>query len=75
MGKKMTFRSLLVSVNRFANALLRLGVRKGDRIAIMLPNCPQEVIAYYGALLAGGVVVMTNPLYVPREIQQSVIRR
>lgn len=72
MGKKMTFRSLLVSVNRFANALLRLGVRKGDRIAIMLPNCPQEVIAYYGALLAGGVVVMTNPLYVPREIQHQL---
>ncbi|OZB95266.1 AMP-binding protein [Paenibacillus sp. XY044] len=72
MGKRMTFRSLMDSVNRFANALLRLGVRKGDRIAIMLPNCPQEVIAYYSTLLVGGVAVMTNPLYVPREIQHQL---
>lgn len=72
LGKKMTYASLLQSVYRFANALQRLGVRKGDRIAIMLPNCPQGVIAYYGTLLVGGISVMTNPLYVPREIEHQL---
>ncbi|RUT28656.1 long-chain fatty acid--CoA ligase [Paenibacillus zeisoli] len=72
MGKKISYNSLLKSVYRFANALLRLGIRKGDRVAIMLPNCPQGVIAYYGTLLTGAVVVMTNPLYVPREIEHQL---
>ncbi|BFH62376.1 AMP-binding protein [Paenibacillus azoreducens] len=72
LGKSITYSSLLQSVYRFANALHRLGVRKGDRVAIMLPNCPQGVIAYYGTLLIGGIVVMTNPLYVPREIEHQL---
>ncbi|TJY42831.1 long-chain fatty acid--CoA ligase [Cohnella pontilimi] len=72
MGKKVTYRSLLDSANRFANALLRLGVRKGDRVAVMLPNVPQTVIAYYGTLLMGGIVVMTNPLYMPRELEHQL---
>lgn len=72
MGKKITYESLLKSAYRFANALLRLGIRKGDRIAVMLPNCPQGVIAYYGTLLTGAVAVMTNPLYVPREIEHQL---
>ncbi|MEC0371323.1 AMP-binding protein [Paenibacillus chibensis] len=72
MGKKISYASLLKDVYRFANALHRLGVRKGDRIAVMLPNCPQGVIAYYGTLLVGGVAVMTNPLYVPREIEHQL---
>ncbi|MBP1999075.1 long-chain acyl-CoA synthetase [Paenibacillus shirakamiensis] len=72
MGKKISYRELLKSAYRFANALLKLGIRKGDRIAVMLPNCPQGVIAYYGTLLAGGIAVMTNPLYVPREIEHQL---
>ncbi|WP_040952732.1 AMP-binding protein [Gorillibacterium massiliense] len=72
LGKKITYDRLLQSAYRFANALLRLGIRKGDRVAIMLPNCPQCVIAYYGTLLTGAVVVMTNPLYVPREIEHQL---
>lgn len=68
-GKGMTYRQLDSETNRFANALMKLGVRKGDRVAVMLPNIPQCVVAYYGALKAGAVVVMTNPLYVEREIQ------
>lgn len=72
MGKKISYSSLLQSVYRFANALNQLGVRKGERIAIMLPNCPQGVIAYYGTLLVGGIAVMTNPLYVPREIEHQL---
>ncbi|MGG6312702.1 long-chain-fatty-acid--CoA ligase [Paenibacillus macerans] len=72
MGKKITYRSLLEQTNRFANALLKLGIRKGDRVAIMLPNCPQAVIAYYGTLLMGGIAVMTNPLYMPRELEHQL---
>jgi len=57
---------------RFANALGRLGAGKGDRVAIMLPNLPQAVIAYYGALKAGCVVVQTNPLYKGEELAQQM---
>ena len=56
-------------VNRLATALGRLGVKRGDRVAIMLPNCPQYVVSYFGVLRAGGIVVQTNPLYVERELE------
>lgn len=72
LGARMSYRSLLGAARRFANALLRLGVRKGDRVAVMLPNCPQTVIAYYGTLMMGGIVVMTNPLYVARELEHQL---
>ena len=72
LGKKVTYGSLLEQSRRFANALLRQGVRKGDRVAVMLPNCPQAVIAYFGILMIGGVVVMTNPLYMPRELEHQL---
>ncbi|HEY8529610.1 MAG TPA: AMP-binding protein [Paenibacillaceae bacterium] len=71
-GNVVTYRQLLDYAYRFANALQRAGIRKGDRVAVMLPNCPQAVIAYYGTLLAGGVVVMTNPLYMPRELEYQM---
>jgi len=57
---------------RFALALRQLGISQGDRVALMLPNIPQTVIAYYGILKAGAVVVPTNPLYVEREIQTQL---
>ena len=60
---KMTYRELDEATNRFANALQALGVKKGDRIAIMLPNMPQQVISFFGALKAGATVVNTNPTY------------
>lgn len=68
MGKRITYRELLLLSYRFANALIARGVKKGDRVAIMLPNTPQAVISYYGALFAGAIVVMTNPLYTEREL-------
>lgn len=71
-GRPVTYRDLDAATNRFANALSGLGIRKGDRVAIMLPNLPQSVIAYYGALKLGAVVVQVNPLYVDREIEQQV---
>lgn len=67
-GKTLTYAELYEATCRFADGLIELGLQKGDRVAIMLPNCPQAVIAYYGTLMAGGIVVQTNPLYVEREL-------
>lgn len=72
LGKKITYHSLLLKVYRFAHILKKLGVKKGDRVAIMLPNCPQSVIAYYGTLAMGAVVVQVNPLYVERELKHQL---
>ena len=68
LGKDVTYNELYDSAMKFANYLQKLGIQKGDRVAIMLPNSPQAVISFYGVLYAGGVVVMTNPLYTEREI-------
>ena len=57
---------------RFASALFHLGVRKGDRVALMLPNCPQYVVAFFGALRLGAIVVNTSPLYVARELREQL---
>ena len=65
---KQTYTELKDSVDRFAFALRRIGLQQGDRIAIMLPNTPQQVITFFGALKAGCVVVNTNPTYTPREL-------
>ncbi|WP_445612831.1 long-chain-fatty-acid--CoA ligase [Geobacillus sp. YF-1] len=72
LGKTITFRELWKRVQAFARSLQALGVKKGDRVAIMLPNCPQAVISYYGALLAGGIVVQTNPLYTEHELEYQL---
>ncbi|MGZ0086638.1 long-chain-fatty-acid--CoA ligase [Caldibacillus thermoamylovorans] len=72
LGKTITFRELWKRVQAFARSLQGLGVKKGDRVAIMLPNCPQAVISYYGALLAGGIVVQTNPLYTEHELEYQL---
>ena len=72
LGKKMTYQSLLKKSYQFANALQKLGVKKGDRVAIMLPNTPQGVISYYGALMLGAIVVQTNPLYTERELEHQL---
>jgi len=68
-GAKLTYSSLWNQIVRFANALSLLGVKSGKKVAVMLPNCPQTMIAYYATLWLGAVVVMTNPLYVEREIE------
>lgn len=72
MGKRMTYRQLSCEANRFGNALLSLGIQAGDRVAIMLPNCPQMVIAYFGILSMGGIVVQTNPLYMEGELKHQL---
>ncbi|MBN8191712.1 AMP-binding protein [Bacillus sp. NTK074B] len=72
MGKEIGYNELYESALTFAGYLKTLGINKGDRVAIMLPNTPQSVIAYYGILYAGGVVVQTNPLYMEREIEYQM---
>ncbi len=71
-GTKLSYARLSSLANRFAAALQRLGVKKGDRVAVALPNIPQYPIAFYGALRAGAVVVPTNPLYTGREMQHQL---
>ncbi len=66
--QKMTYRELDAAATKFAAALQGLGVKKGDRVMIYMPNTPQFVIAFYGILRAGAIVVPTNPQYVPREL-------
>ena len=72
LGARLSYRALNEAANRFAHALLDLGLQQGDRVALMLPNCPQFLIAFYGALKAGGVVAAMNPLYTPRELEYQL---
>jgi long-chain acyl-CoA synthetase len=71
-GAKLTYSQVNDLVDRMAAALQGLGVKKGDRVAIHLPNCPQFVISYYGALRAGAIVVPCNPVYVAREMEHQI---
>ncbi|MDZ7270744.1 MAG: long-chain fatty acid--CoA ligase [candidate division KSB1 bacterium] len=71
-GRVISYRELDILVNRLAGALHRLGVRKGDRVALVLPNIPQYVIGYWAALRLGGIVVPTNPLYTERELEHQL---
>ena len=72
LGRELSYEELYQSAMKMANYLQKLGIQKGDRVSIMLPNCPQAVISFYGILYAGGVVVMTNPLYTEREISYQM---
>ncbi len=72
MDAKLTYAQLDALVDRFAAALQGLGVKKGDRVAIFSANCPQYVIAYYGAFRAGAIVVAFNPTYVAREVEHQL---
>ena len=69
---RLTYRDLERASNCFANALIQLGIQKGDRVALILPNSPQFVIAYFGALKAGAIVIAFNPLYTPHEIERQL---
>jgi long-chain acyl-CoA synthetase len=67
-GQKISYGQLRELVDRFAAALIQIGAKPGERISLMLPNIPQFVIAFYGALKAGLTVVQTNPLYTEDEL-------
>jgi long-chain acyl-CoA synthetase len=68
---KLTYRQLKDQVDRLATAFTGMGIKKDSRVAVHLPNLPQTVIAHYAALTCGAQVVMTNPLYVSREIEHQ----
>ena len=72
MGKKITYRELEALVNRFAKALTELGVKAGDKVAMLLPNMPQLVIANYAAFRIGAVPVLNNPLYTEHELAHQL---
>ena len=72
-GTSVTYGELGTQSSAFAAALASLGVGKGDRVALLLPNCPQFLIAEFGVWKAGGIVVPLNPTYAEREIEQAVV--
>ena len=71
-GSRLSYRKLNHEANRFANALISLGLGKGARVVLMMPNLPQMVIAFFGTLKAGMVAVFTPPLTEPEELTKIV---
>jgi long-chain acyl-CoA synthetase len=70
-GRETSYRSLHEQIERAAAGLRDLGVKAGDPVAIVLPNCPQHIIAFYAILRLGAVVIEHNPLYTPRELRKQ----
>ncbi|WP_314454363.1 long-chain-fatty-acid--CoA ligase [uncultured Microbacterium sp.] len=70
-GAQTTYAQLGDDISRAAEGLRRLGVRAGDRVALVLPNCPQHVVAFYAALRLGAIVIEHNPLYTARELRHQ----
>ena len=68
----LTYKELLDKVYMMASGLMNMGVKKGDRVGIMLPNCPQYIISYYAILMAGGVVVQISPFYTHDEMEKII---
>lgn len=71
-GSQLTYAELNKLSNGFASSLVTLGVEKGDRVAILLPNCPQFLVAQFGAWKAGAIVAPLNPLYTGRELEYAL---
>ncbi len=70
MGAQWTFGEVKSQVDRLATALYDLGIAKGDRVGIMLPNCPQYLICFFAIVKLGAIVTNINPIYTPREVEQ-----
>ncbi len=71
-GASVSYRVLETQSDAFAAAVASLGVRPGDRVALLLPNCPQFMVAQFGIWKAGGVVVALNPIYSERELEEAL---
>jgi long-chain acyl-CoA synthetase len=69
MGASIDFGDVKKLVDLLATALQNLGVVKGDRVGVMLPNCPQYLISFFAVVRLGAIVVNVNPIYTPREIE------
>ncbi|MCB8944087.1 MAG: alpha/beta fold hydrolase [Ardenticatenaceae bacterium] len=74
LGRTLSYKTLSAQAARFANALQALGIQKGTRIMLVLPNTPHLVIAFYGALRIGAIVVMGNPLLDAEELAREAQR-
>jgi long-chain acyl-CoA synthetase len=72
LGRRYRYGEIAAMVDRAAEGFRRLGVKRGVKVGLFLPNCPQYVIAYYGAMKAGGTVVNFSPLYTPAELVEQV---
>jgi long-chain acyl-CoA synthetase len=72
LGTTTTYRELRDQVDRCAHGLARLGVGKGDRVALVLPNCPQFVVTFYAGTRLGAVVTPLNPLGTPPELERQL---
>ena len=72
LGRKFTYGDMFAQMRRVACGLQAMGVRKGDRVGLYLPNTPHYVTAYYGALMAGAIVVNFSPLYTAAELEHQV---
>ena len=70
-GRTTTYAELGEQIERAAEGLRVLGVQKGDPVAIVLPNCPQHIVAFYAVLRLGAIVIEHNPLYTPRELRHQ----
>ncbi|MFM9878308.1 MAG: long-chain-fatty-acid--CoA ligase [Rhodoglobus sp.] len=70
-GATTTYSELGAQIDRAAEGLRLLGVQKGDPVALVLPNCPQHIVAFYAVLRLGAIVVEHNPLYTPRELRHQ----
>lgn len=68
-GREITYQELGKWVRDLAASLAQIGLTKGERVAIMLPNCPQYIVGYYAILKIGGIAVNVNPMYVERELE------
>lgn len=71
-GQKISYQELRNKVNKFAAALFHLGIKKGDRVAFLLLNSPEHIIAFYGALKAGAIITPISPVYVSKEIKHQL---
>jgi long-chain acyl-CoA synthetase len=72
MARRLTYRQLKEEAERFAGAMAAMGVGKGDRVGLLLPNCPQFVVAWFGLQRLGAVPVGNNPLYTQRELAHQL---
>ena len=71
-GREISYEELIQAADRFATALSHLGVKKGDKIALFLPNMPSFIVSYYGSIRIGAVVTAISPLYKEREVEHQL---
>ncbi len=72
LGRRFSYRQIGELADRFAGGLAAAGIRPGDRVALLLPNCPWFIVAFFGILKSGAAVVNLNPLYTDRELAHQV---